>query len=760
MKKTISLCLFLLFCGLLSAQTIREKRESLLSADKVVVPLERELREINEMLEERRMRLADLYAKGRELYDESAPKESYLKLIDEIKAVKAEIAEVERLWKREELAALESYDLWQQPEVTLLELIMDYGSHEGIYLVPPEIGTLRVSLSSNMPIPRETWSDCLRLVLEQNGVGVRDLNPYLKELYFLSHDTTRLYGIASDKEALSLFPDGARILFLLNPGSEDPYSLQHLLQKFSNPQTTALEVIRGEVFIVAPVEAIREMLKIQECLQNNQRATSYELVTLSKLDASEIASILESSFPKGYDSGSSGLQVISFQERPSQLFLSGARHEIERALKLIADIELKVEDAKEKVLFWYTAKHTPAAELAKILGQVYQALVEGKAMSPDEVMSVAIRSTSSSGGESVENKAPDLLVNPQKIGARPNSTKELDSAIKTPFIVDPTNGSIIMVVEHAHLGKIRELLRRLDVPKKMVQIEVLLFEKKMSHQNSSGLNLLRLGDLASGKNKLGGGFEKLAGGIMDFMISRAAGPFMPAFDLVYKFLLNQEDIQINASPSVMTMNQTPATIAIVEEISVNMGAEVDKDKKHQTYTRAQYGISIQITPTINFDEEADGVSFVTLDTDITFDTTQKNSNDRPEVTRRHIKNHVRVEDGETVILGGLRRKSSQDSSESIPFLGEIPGIGKLFSSNEMTDSSTEMFVFITPKIVVSPLDAEKVRREELAKRPGDLPEFLAELEKSRAKEKKKLFQGGLQLLFGRKNEVTSYPSVR
>ncbi len=82
---------------------------------------------------------------------------------------------------------------------------------------------------------------------------------------------------------------------------------------------------------------------------------------------------------------------------------------------------------------------------------------------------------------------------------------------------------------------------------------------------------------------------------------------------------------------------------------------------------------------------------------------------------------MRIADGQTVILGGLRRKSTQDTKDSIPFLGEIPGIGKLFSSTEITDNSTEMFIFITPKIIADPIeDAERLKMEELKKRPGDV----------------------------------------
>src|SRR5262249_17212305 len=141
-------------------------------------------------------------------------------------------------------------------------------------------------------------------------------------------------------------------------------------------------------------------------------------------------------------------------------------------------------------------------------------------------------------------------------------------------------------------------------------------------------------------------WSKVGAGILEFLVSRAKNGWMPAYDLAYQFMLGQEDVQINASPSVTTLNQTPATIAIVEELSIDSGAH---EKKGRVYTRAQYGITIQITPTINAGEELnsceseeDAPGFVILETDITFDTPKKSANDRPDVIRRHIKNHVRI----------------------------------------------------------------------------------------------------------------------
>ncbi|MCC5831952.1 MAG: type II secretion system protein GspD [Chlamydiales bacterium] len=755
MRKFISTVLAALCAFSSYGQTIAEKKESFHRTDSEMDPETLEqLRYVNQELDEKRFALKELYDEAFRLYCAHASKKNYDPILCEIRALKAEIAEIQRMWRGEMASFIQNdeYALWHQPETSLQQLVMDYGSPDFIYIVPPEVGGIRMSLNSSLPIPRESWGECLELILSQYGIGVREINPYLRELYVMRNDPSGIKGIVDQVEELNFYPPLSRVCFLLTPSATDPRGDLHFLQQFSNRATTKVEILGGNIFITATVESIQELLKLYTFSKSGNRGQDFQLVSLSKIDAKEMEWILNSAF---HDGGitveSSSLRVMPLNNLSQSLFLSGTKSDVKRAIELIRDVESQIEDPQEKTVFWYTTKHSDAEELATVLAQVYDLLV-GQEHSGGRKGGIDGRSDKRKEDKLV---VPAISVGPT--GEKRTSHRTADG--QNNFIVDPKTGAIIMVVEQEALPKIKELLKKLDVPKKMVQIEVLLFEKKVSNSNKSGLNLLRLGSEATAAASTGLGWSAgPGGGILEFLISRQKGSGIPAYDLAYQFMLGQDDVQINASPSVTTINQTPATIAIVEEISIDAGAD---DKKNKIYNRAQYGITMQITPTINMDETTDGEAFITLDTDITFDTTKNNPNDRPDVTRRHIKNHVRIADGQTVILGGLRRKSTQDTKDSIPFLGEIPGIGKLFSHTDMQDSSTEMFVFITPKIISDPIeDAERLRREELTKRPGDIPEFLHELVEAQKREKKRLFQGSLTALFGRETSATANISNR
>ena len=119
-----------------------------------------------------------------------------------------------------------------------------------------------------------------------------------------------------------------------------------------------------------------------------------------------------------------------------------------------------------------------------------------------------------------------------------------------------------------------------------------------------------------------------------------------------------------------------------------------------------------------------------------------------------------VVDNETVILGGLRKKMIDDKKEGIPFVSEIPGVGKLVSLTNMYDSNTEMFIFITPHIVKDPKEQLICLRQELlALRPGDVPYFLECVERAHKYQKERLMEGSMTLLFGRPDPRYYYPDL-
>ncbi|NGX39800.1 MAG: Type II secretion system protein D [Chlamydiae bacterium] len=774
--------LFLFSFSSLCSVTIEEKLASSISgngsngADSEVY-----LDQVNYQIKTLRENLQSETVAAQELIESDADDEAYRSILQRVQTIKTELVALQQNWratavneaKREE----EGYSLWDQEETTLSHLVMEYGSSDYLYVVPPEMANLKIAVHSNIPIPRESWSEVLEIILAQNGVGVKQVNPFARQLFVFKQDPSAVSVIASKLEDILHIQDHRRIFFVFSPPAEHSKSAFQFFERFSDPKATFVYNIGGKVAIVSTRNEIEKLMKLYRSVWKDPAGKISKVVSVTKMSVKEMEKILKTFFHESMEKqtrvpfgkfDNQGLSIIA-PAQGNALVLMGNRDVVERAEKIVRETEGQLLDPAEMAIYIYTCKHSDPNDLAKVLDKVYYSLIYGI---PEFRENIDISYTAQ--GSAIQNPpdgyspAPPLQVPPQQFKPEIDSKLEIEQNSEH-FIPDPKTGKLLMVVRRDVMPRIKDLLRRLDVPKKMVQIEILLFEKKLNSQANYGLNLLKLGD-SNGMRydgpKLPGpdGLQDPVGtGVLAFLFSGHKTKHFPAFDFAYSFLMTQEDIQLNAAPSVITVNQTPATISILEEISLNNGAApIDTNKGiafEKSFTRAQYGITIILTPIIHvLDEEddcGDATGFVTLQTNITFDTTQPSfkNDDQPPVVRRHIENEVRVFDGQTIIIGGLRRKSVRDITQKVPFLGEIPGLGKLFGSTELSDDTTEMFFFITPTIITDPKEELLMERCcQLQRRPGDLPEFLECLVYARQCERKRFFSSSIRTFFGEKQQ--------
>ncbi|MCB1107133.1 MAG: hypothetical protein KDK76_03455 [Chlamydiia bacterium] len=771
---------FILCIAALHGQTIEEKQDSLL-LQKEEKELRTFLNEINGQLRRLRSSMEEKYMLVNDYYSSGAKEEEYQGLLKEVNAIRIEIQDLEKEWH--DLAVNESkkedegYALWDEEETTFSQLIMEYGSSDFLYVVPPEVLTMKLHLHSAIPIPRESWSDLLEVVLAHNGIGVKQLNSYTRQLYILKQDLVAVDQILNDPRDLLRIHPKTRIAYVFSPPPERIKGVSQFFERFRDPKMTFVYQVGYKIAIISSKEEVEKLLTLYDAVWEKENEKLTRVLSMSRLKPEEMEKILVAYFgdltkkPRvGLTKGEGDDLIILPLKGEGSLVLIGPKDMVERAEQLVKETERQIEDPMEMTVYWYTCRHSDPIDVAEVLEKVYASLiysgVEGQSPLPEGTPLPPTRSL---------EPPPEPQLSPPTYGPPQYSTvvhpptavaatieAQKERSYTTNFIPDPKTGSIMMVVRRDTLEKIKGLIRKLDVPKKMVQIEVLLFEKRIKNQNNFGINLLRLGSAATNSHETGLSYDndsRERPGIVDFFLSRKKpNDFWPAFDIVYNFLMAQEDVRINAAPSITTLNQTPAQISLVVERSINTGvAPVDSNNGkvfQPTFSRAQYGTTMVITPTIHDPESGvDNKHFVTLETNITFDTVKKNTQkDMPEVNRRHIENQVRVIDGETVILGGLREKTADDSTSKLPFLGELPGLGKFFGESNMTDENTEMFLFITPKIVFDVRgEHEKLRLDQLTKRPGDIPEFLERVEEGKKKTKKRLFDNSLKLFFGHVN---------
>jgi len=149
-----------------------------------------------------------------------------------------------------------------------------------------------------------------------------------------------------------------------------------------------------------------------------------------------------------------------------------------------------------------------------------------------------------------------------------------------------------------------------------------------------------------------------------------------------------------SSPRVITANQKEATIEQGVEIpyqqSASSGATTISFKKAV--------LSLKVTPQITPDNR------IILDLDVKKDSVGKDvvasgGVNVPAINTQEIATQVLVNDGQTVVLGGILQTTSSDNSTKVPFLGDVPILGNLFKTTTKVDNKDELLIFVTPKIV-------------------------------------------------------------
>ncbi|WP_108623700.1 hypothetical protein [Candidatus Similichlamydia epinepheli] len=698
-----------------------------------------DLAKIREELEKENQALQSLGDKARSLVSSDSKEEDFVPLYKEAKRRKEKITVLQNEWKRLRGSTASSEDeaMWHMPDGTLSQLVTDFGSPDTVYIVPPEIGSMRVGLIGNISIPKESWEDMLEWVLAEQGIGIQRINPYCKQLFQVGQGPLRFNKLIDKEEDLLFVPDREVVCFLLNTKGIDTKATGLSLEKMLSSVLVQVKPFRTSLALIGRAIDVQKGIQIAHFLLEQGSKREFRVVPLAKISSQDMEAILRSALGNPISWGHSlsfssqsseldgvGLQVVPLAA-PGGLFLIGSKEEVDRAASIIQKIEEGLIGPAKKEIIRYRVKHTDPVELGKVLAKICRILTTtGPPLSDEE----AIEEIASAQSEVDKTGVPPLVVP----GGLAKFSEEQRGSTWGDYnvVVDMKTSTLFLAIETYLSNHILDLIKRLDVPEKMVRIDFILFEKSLTERGESGISLLSLGSEASSNDALGMRFPGNATtalrrefGILQFFLSSSAELLqIPPFDFAFNFLVGQEDIQIHANPSLITMNGTTAVINLVEETSVNVGqtavpsgsATVFKD----SYVRAQYGIKIRVKPVVH---EEENERYVTMDCDLTFESHRGGAEGRPEIHTRNIKNLCRIRDQESVIIGGLRQKDIEDRHNGLPILGELPIFRSFFGYNTVSDRSTETFVLIRPQIIDSlQQDAQVTQLQALRRRPGDL----------------------------------------
>jgi len=289
--------------------------------------------------------------------------------------------------------------------------------------------------------------------------------------------------------------------------------------------------------------------------------------------------------------------------------------------------------------------------------------------------------------------------------------------IITPMGASASASNIAIITDiEQNFSRIMALLEELDKPIANVNISVRFIESGVDTAKGSGIDWSR-----STPIQLGGAPDDSIG-LLPFKLSNVTiatlNPFQ--FGQAWKIMQARGESKVLASPQITTLDNHSAesniTTTVYYEGSVsNMGNQNsgrygnqnsnrstggsnfnNNQMNTQQITEKDVGINLTVTPRIN---DSSRITLVVNASVEALLSAAEVGTDKPRSTKRTVKTQVTVNDGDTVIIGGLIAENTIENRKFIPVLSGLPFLGRMFQSTTIDKEQRELLIFITPNVV-------------------------------------------------------------
>jgi general secretion pathway protein D len=302
------------------------------------------------------------------------------------------------------------------------------------------------------------------------------------------------------------------------------------------------------------------------------------------------------------------------------------------------------------------------------------------------------------------NNDPDPL--PDNPGSSASATSVPEPTMK--IVADNTKNSLIVMANERDYQRVLRVIHNLDVIPSQVLIEAVIAEVTLNDQLKYGLEwqLQKNGTQTAT-------FSSLSSGL----IAAAFPGFNYAFNAAnmsatLKALNEITKVNVISTPSLMVLDNKTARLQIGDQVPITTQTATNVVTSQaaivNTVSMQDTGVILSVTPRIN---ESGRVQLeIEQEVSSVVKTTSSNI-DSPTIQQRRVQTTVVVNDGEVLALGGMIQDQTSADSTQIPILGDIPGLGALFSNRAKSIGKTELVILITPRVVRDPGEARLVTEE-------------------------------------------------
>jgi general secretion pathway protein D len=556
-----------------------------------------------------------------------------------------------------------------------------------------------ITIISPTKLSEEEAYQVFESVLEVYGFTTVESGSVVK---ILPAARARSQNVEMLRDGVSNNPEDRVVTQLVALKYSSPEDIKKVLTPLVSPSSVLIAHVPSGMLIITETQSnVQKLLGIIEVLDVQSREEEVAVIPLKNGSAASLGKMLSALYQKGSvqkKAGEGGLLAIGEikvvpYERVNALIVSANSSDMGRIKSLIELLDMEVERSEGNIHVYYLQNAT-AVELAKVLSTLPEK------QQTDE-----------------ENKAKAASV-----------SKDVR------IMADEETNSLVITSSKDDYAVLEDIIKKLDIPRRMVYLEALIMEVDADKAFDVGVQWAAGGTFSEGTGTLISGFSGAAGYNMLAGISSDDPVLLPGYSLgvlkqgirignvtfpniaaILKAYKTDSEINIISTPQVLTTDNKKAQISVGENVPYITSRNTTSG--NQDYTQYEYkdvATKLSIVPHIN---QADTMR-LEIETEVV--RIKDNTADTPTTYKRTASTTVILNDKDTVVIGGIIGQDDTESEWKIPLLGDIPVLGWLFKTHTTNSTKTNMFIFITPRIIRNPADLatvslgkEEVMRETL-----------------------------------------------
>lgn len=439
---------------------------------------------------------------------------------------------------------------------------------------------------------------------------------------------------------------------------------------------------------------------------------------------------------------------LKFTQTPTLIQISGTREERGPTPQQILQQQLaQANQAQQVRLFTYRLRHASAVQLAPVLTNLFSGLTTGFTTGRGNTVTVPNASGgfttiqtgppgniqtfpqqqnnagrgggAGRGGQAAQEAA---IVQGQIQGGRggnplANAINNLfqatngslsNQANEIRIIPEETSNSLLVRATDSDWALVQQIIQGVDLRPLQVLIEVTIAEVTRTQSLDLGVSgVVKHTETGKDATNVTASAPSLASA-RDFILQLTGGRGTINYDVAINALQARGDVKVLSLPVIIAQNNRQATLNVGSSrpfVQISQTVPNDPTGRVQTVQYIDVGTILQITPTINPD------GYVNLQVTQTDNSaTNEVQFDAPIINKREATTQVFIRDGQTTVIGGLAGNTKTRQDQGIPLISRIPLIGTLlFGNTSRTDDTTELFLFLTPHIISSDDDIDKLR---------------------------------------------------